>query len=462
MAVLMFLLVVYASIVFVFQYAVVTRQIFHDQVQDVETVEGLLYFDEHGVVQLRQDYYSRPQSHLLIDRLLEVRTLTGETLYRSSTLGGQPLGGPNRSGEGDEGFNERKVKLQDGTPVMIISHLHGMQGRTLLIRLGYSLQPLHDRMAQFLGLLLLAIAAALVLAGLAGQEIAKRALRPLQAMADRAEGITASNLHERLELNDPKDELGHLGGVINHLLQRLEQAFAQLQSFTADAAHELRTPLASQRTVAEVALSKELTTEGYRGTLENILESTARLNETVDALLLLSRVEASQPGANLSTFPAIQLVDEVLELLSVMLEEKSIRVLKIYGHDGSALLRADRSLLRIALLNVLHNAIKFSPTESTITISYAVLQMNDSPQLQITVQDQGPGVSDADRKQVFERFFTRKSRGTADQSGTGLGLAISRLILERSGGEIWFEPKRNEGAACLILCPAEGETGSGR
>ena len=154
--VLALLLLIYATLVFAFQYVVLTRQIFHDEVQDAITVEGLLYFDSHGALQLQQNYYSRPQSHLLLDRLMEIRDLSGKTLYRSSTLNGMSLGGPLKRGEGDDSFNERIVRLADGSHALIISHIHTMQGRTMVIRLGYNLAPLRTRMVQFLLMLLVA------------------------------------------------------------------------------------------------------------------------------------------------------------------------------------------------------------------------------------------------------------------------------------------------------------------
>jgi methyl-accepting chemotaxis protein len=215
--VLALLLVVYATAVFAIQYVALTRQIYHDEVQDVITVEGLLFFDQNGNLQLTQNYYSRPQSHLLVDRLMEVRDLSGKVLYSSSTLRGMALGGPLRVGEGDAGFDERFVELQDGTHAFVVSHIHTMQGRTVVIRLGYDLAPLRARMYQFFLLLFIAIPIALALAALAGQSIAKRALRPLEEMTVHAEHITASNLSDRLEVTNAHDELGNLARVFNHL-----------------------------------------------------------------------------------------------------------------------------------------------------------------------------------------------------------------------------------------------------
>lgn len=452
MVVLAVLLFVYAILVFAFQYAVLTRQIVHDEVQDVVTVEGLLFFDSQGILHLRQDYYSRPQSHLLIDRMMEVRDLSGAVLYRSPTLQGMSLGGPNRAGEGETNSDARLIRLQNGSHVLVISHIHTMQGQTLLIRLAYSLAPLRTRMLQFLLLLLIAIPVALVIAAAAGHAIAQKALRPLKQMAARAEGITASNLHNRLDIYNPNDELGQMARVFNHLLDRLEQAFIQLQRFTADAAHELRTPLASLRTIGEVALEKGQGSNEYKEALGSILEDTARLNDTINNLLLLAKAETTQPGSAQSVFLATELVNEVLNLLDVVVEERHITVIQDHDSVGETSVLANRDLLRVAILNVLHNALKFSPNGSTLRVSYS--RSEDSPpKLRIAFQDQGPGISPGEYQRVFERFFTSRERATASQSGTGLGLSIAKLVVDRVGGEIWFDEEIREGARCIIDLP---------
>lgn len=456
-AVLGVLLLVYAALVFTFQYGVLTRQLVHDEIQDVVTVEGLLYFDTAGSLQLHQDYFSRSQSHMLVDRLMEVRDLNGNVLYRSATLNDMPLGGPIRKGEGDKEFDERIVRLQDGTRVFLVSHIHSMQGKTLLIRLGYSIAPLRARMLQFLLLLLIAIPLALLLAGFAGQMIARKALRPLDRMAIRAESITASNLSDRLDVHNPDDELGQMAKVFNHLLDRLEQAFSQLQRFTADAAHELRTPLASLRTVGEVALESEHDEEAYRDALGNILEETQRLGETIDSLLLLARAETTQPGEQQTIFVVSDLVKGVLDLLSIVIEEKHVTMLQENDALGRALIKADRSLMRVAILNVLHNALKFSPTGSVLRITYSIDDLHPE-MLRIAFQDAGPGIPLGDNERVFDRFYTSASSHTASQSGTGLGLSITRLIVNRSGGSIYFDPVAEEGARCVIELPTVQNT----
>jgi heavy metal sensor kinase len=447
--VLAVLLALYISLVFIFQYAVLTRQIYHDEVQDVETVEGLLFFDQQNVLHLKEDYHSHPRSHLLIDRLMEVRDLSGNVLYRSDPLHGASLGGPSMPQEGDGTFNQRVIKMADGERVFLISHLHGMQGRTVLIRLGYSLSLFRDRMEQFFALLLVALPAGLLLAGFAGYAIAKRALKPMEEMAARAEQITASNLHDRLEIENEHDELGHMARVFNHLLGRLEQAFEQLRRFTANAAHELRTPLASLRAVGEVALQEAISTEEYREAIGSILEETGRLNQTIEGLLLLAKAESTQPGQAKSSFPVPELMREVLNLLGVLIEERNVTIREEYHDHDDLVVHADRSLVRIALINVIHNALKFSPQSSTLKINYAA----EPAYAQISIHDSGPGISPEDHQLVFERFFTSSSSTTSQNNGSGLGLSIAKLVLERDKGRIAFDTGVRQGARCVIRLP---------
>ncbi|WP_446742005.1 sensor histidine kinase [Silvibacterium acidisoli] len=451
-SILAVLLFVYAALVFVFQYGVLSRQLLHDEVQDIVTVEGLLHFANDGTLRLSQDYFSRPQSHLLVDRLMEVRDLDGNVLYRSPTLKGMPLGGVNRRHEGDTGFDERIVQLEDGTHVFLVSHMHSLQGKALLIRLGYSLAPLRARMMQFLLLLLVAIPLALLLAGVAGQLIARSALRPLENMTQLAAGLTANRLSGRLEILNPEDELGLMAKVFNQLLDRLEQAFQQLQRFTADAAHELRAPLAALRAVGEVALERNAGEDACRRALGDILEETQRLSETIDSLLLLARAEATQNSSETETFQVTVLSDEVVDLLSVVLEEKKITVLRIVELTQRSLVQANRKLLRVAILNVLHNALKFSPDNSILRIGYEYVE-GTSPKLRVTIHDSGPGLQKGEHEKVFDRFYTGPDSSASPHRGMGLGLSIAKLIVTRDGGAIWFDTAVERGAKCVIELP---------
>lgn len=448
-------LLVYLVVVYVFQYGLLTSQIFHDEIQDVETVEGLLRFDNQGELTLDQSYHSHPQSHLLADRLMEVQDFTGAVLYRTDTLHGMTLGKVTQTeDEGDSSFNERTVHLADGSWALMISHRHPVQGRMLLIRLGYSLSPLMARMRNFLFALILALPLALVCAGFAGFKTVRKSLAPLDDMASRAEQITVYELSGRLAVENRQDELGRVAVVFNSLLERLEQSFAQLQRFTADAAHELRTPLSSIRVVGEGALRSDQSAAQYRETISSMLEETLRLNQTVEGLLLISRAEAGEIRLDPTSFSVHVLVGDLLSLLDVLLEENGLVVREHTLEPARMTVTADRTLLRTCLLNVLHNAAKFSPAGGSITISYMHVEKQLRPFLRVSVLDEGPGISADNREKVFERFFRVRDTSLPVGDGAGLGLAIARHAIEANSGLIYFDPTQSRGALCQIEIPA--------
>jgi methyl-accepting chemotaxis protein len=198
-------------------------------VQDIETVEGLLYFEPSGRLILREDYHNHPESREVLERLVEVRAADGRVLYRNERLGNQALGGNPMQGEGEGGYSIRSARLANGTTVRMASRRHALDGHPLLIRLGYSEQPIWARVEELAVATLLAVPIVLALAGLGGYLLAKRALTPLEEMAERAEEITSERLSERLPIGEVDDELGHLARVFNKLLARLEQSFEQLR-----------------------------------------------------------------------------------------------------------------------------------------------------------------------------------------------------------------------------------------
>jgi signal transduction histidine kinase len=451
-AVLAVILLVYVAAVISFQYAQLQRQMYHDEIQDVETVEGLFSFNAQGQLVFDQRYFARPSNQQLIDRFMEVRDVSGTVLFRSATLKGQPLGDLPFPREGVDSFSERSVRLRDGTRVFMISHVHPLQGRLILIRLGFSLAPLTSRLWQFLLLLILALPVALLASTYAAYFVAQRALSPLDAMAVRAEQITVSNLSERLVIVDENDELGHMARVLNELLERLERAFAEMKRFTADAAHELRTPLAALRGTGELALERTRD-QIAREAFSNMLEEATRLNQTVDALLLLAKAETQQLESTPEIILLPELVSEILALLELVIEERKLTIIEQGRDDIRQAVRAERSFLRMALLNVIHNAVKFSPTGSVLQITYSHQLRGALDYERVCVQDEGPGIAAGEHEKVLARFFTSRNPDTAKQSGAGLGLSIAKLAVERSGGRLFFEPSVSLGAHCCIDLP---------
>ncbi|HTZ59537.1 MAG TPA: ATP-binding protein [Acidobacteriaceae bacterium] len=436
------------------QYWQLRDQLHHAEIEDLETVEGLLYFSPDGRLLLHEDYHSHPQSRLLLDRYMEVLSPDGEVLFRNERLGNMMLGSAPLPQEGDVGYKAETVRLEDGTRVLAISHLHYMNGKPLLIRLGYSTDPLRDRLFEFVGLLLLAVPVALVAAGFAGYRIAGKALNPLEQMARQTEQITARRLKERIPVDNPDDEFGHMARVLNDLLARLGESFEKLQHFTSDVAHELRTPLAAIRSVGEVGLQEKQSAERYRDIIGSMLEEVARLTSMIDTLLTIAHADSGEVQLHRTSFTLNDLIQESVTVVGVLAEEKKQTIIV----EGNSQLRvfADRGFLRMAVINLLDNAVKYSPAGSTTRLTLRDDETAAPRQgfVEVVIEDEGPGIPEDKAERVFDRFYRVDEGRTRDAGGAGLGLAIAKWAVEAHDGAISLKPRVPNGAAFSIRLPS--------
>ena len=437
----------------ILQYWQLSDQLHHAEIEDLETVEGLLYFTPDGRLLLQEDYHSHPQSRLLLDRYMEVLSPDGQVLFRNDRLHGMDLGGTPELREGDVGYQSNKMRLADGTTVLAISHLHLLQGKPLLIRLAYDTETLSRRLFAFLGLLLLAMPIALIAAGFAGYRVAGKALNPLEQMARQTEQITARRLSERIPVENPDDEFGHMARVLNGLLARLGESFEKLQHFTSDVSHELRTPLASIRSVGEVGLQENHSTEKYRDIIGSMLEEVARLTAMIDTLLTIAHADSGEVQLHRTVFGLNDLVQESVAVVGVLAEDKRQTILVAGGSQFNV--SADRNFLRMAVINLLDNAVKYSPTGSTIRLRLS--EGDATPDLaqfvELAIEDEGPGIPADKAKRVFDRFYRVDEGRTRDAGGAGLGLAIAKWAVESHGGTIDLRPRLPNGSVFNIRLP---------
>ena len=437
----------------ILQYWQLSDQLHHAEIQDLETVEGLLYFTPDGRLLLHEDYHSHPQSRLLLDRYMEVLSPAGQVLFRNDRLHGMDLGGAPTPGEGEVGYESKRMHLADGTRALGISHLHILQGKPLIIRLAYSTEPLTERLFEFIGLLLLAMPAALIVAGFAGYRVAGKALNPLEEMAQKTEQITAQRLNERIPVDNPDDEFGHMSRVLNGLLSRLGESFEKLQYFTSDVSHELRTPLAAIRSVGEVALQDEHSPEKYRDIIGSMLEEVARLTAMIDTLLTIAHADSGAVELHLTTFKLNDLVQESVAVVGVLAEDKKQTIL-VAGNSQLSV-SADRSFLRMAVINLLDNAVKYSPAGCNIQVS--VRDSERAPDraslVGVVIEDEGPGIPEDKAERVFDRFYRVDEGRTRDAGGAGLGLAIAKWAVEAHGGAISLTPRLPHGSVFSIWLP---------
>ncbi|MBZ5659453.1 MAG: HAMP domain-containing protein [Acidobacteriia bacterium] len=432
-----------ASFVLVWQ---LHEQLERHVVQDLEMVEGLLYFDGGGHLHFNEDYHNHSESKLVQERFLEVLSPDGAILYRNDRLGNRTIGGAPFPGEGVGGYSERSERVSDGTSLVLASRQHSMQDRTILIRVGYSPQPIWTHLKEFVAILLLALPLTLAAASIAGYLMAKRALDPISQMARQAEEITTERLHDRLPM-ESDDELGHLAGVFNQMLARIEQSFEQLRRFTADASHELRTPLASIRTIGEVGLQCDATPEEYRDIIGSILEEINRMTSLVDNLLMLSRADAGQIPLNLDMFPVAEVMKDAALLLEPLMDEKEQKFR--LEADEEILVRGDRLILRQAAINILHNAVKFTPVGGNI----AARIFCEGSRIVLSVTDSGPGISTEHLARVFDRFYRIDPSRSNIYKGAGLGLSIAQWVAQAHDGEIGLSPAKDGGCTFWIRLP---------
>jgi heavy metal sensor kinase len=425
------------------------NQLDHYAIQDIETIEGLLYFDFGGHLTLREDYHNHPESKRVLERFVEVRSNDGRVLYRNEHLSDQALGDTPLPGEGEGGYSTRSERLSNGTLVRRVSRRHIMDGHPLLIRLAYSEDAIWARVRELAVASLLALPIILGLAGFAGNLLAQRALAPLGEMARRAEQITSERLHERLPIVDVGDELAQLARVFNSLLARLEQSFDQLKRFTADASHELRTPLTAMRSVGEVALQRKGTREEYGDTIGSMLEEVNRLTALVDNLLTISRADAGRIPLHPTSFSAMGMAREAAGLFEVLIEEKSQQV--VVQGDESVVLIGDRVFLRQALVNIIHNAVKYSPVGGLITVR---VKSESGGQVRLEVTDNGPGISPEHSSRIFNRFYRVDESRSREMGGAGLGLSIAQWAVKVHGGNILLLPTDGIGCTFQISLPA--------
>jgi len=423
-------------------------QLVRHAIQDIETVEGLLYFTPQGQLKVRDDYHNHAGCHLLLERLMEVRSPEGNVLLRNEVLGSRSLGESLLPHEGEGGYSERESLMSDGMRIQLVSRRHSVEGHPTIIRVGYSQEPLWKQFRADLVALLLPLPGVLVIAGIGGYMLASKSLKPIQDLTRRASEINSDRLHERLPVNASDGELADLAVVFNTVLVRLEQSFEQLRRFTADASHELRTPLTVMRSVGEVGLRKHSTPEAYRDVIGSMLEEANKVTRLVDHLLTIARADAGQVQLHPLMFPAANMAQECASLFDVLLEENG-QQLKVETTEDT-MVCCDWLLLRQALVNVVHNAIKYTPRGGTISVRIR----SEGDQVVVEVEDSGPGIPEDQLSKIFERFYRVEEGRSRGSGGAGLGLAIASWSIEIQGGTI--AAHNNEGAGCVftITLPA--------
>jgi two-component system OmpR family sensor kinase len=324
-------------------------------------------------------------------------------------------------------------------------------GTRYLIVVGSSLEPTDEELEFLRDILGYIVPLSLIFAGIGGWFLARKSFAPVVAMAERARQIGVGNLSGRLPVANPRDELGQLAGTFNELLGRLEASLTQQRQFMADASHELRTPVATARTAAGVALQQPNRAEAeYRETLQIIEQQTIRLSRVVDDMFTLARADAGNYPVRTTPMYLDEVLDDVVRASRVL---ASARNVSIDSADAApAPFDGDEDLLRRMIGNLLDNAVRHSPPGSSVSVE--LQKAND--RYAVFISDRGPGVPPEMTGHIFERFYRAGGDRGRDHDGAGLGLALARWIAQVHGGDVVLARTSEEGSTFAISLPHAG------
>jgi two-component system OmpR family sensor kinase len=330
-----------------------------------------------------------------------------------------------------------------------------LKGQTYTLVILQSLHPQKEMLEEVQTTFAWVIPIAIFLASIGGYFLAKKSLAPVVAMSRKAGRIGAKNLHERLPIQNAKDELGRLAASFNELLERVDESFERQRRFMSDASHELRTPAAILRGESEVALSRaERPAEEYRESLAVLHAEAQRLTQIVEDLFTLTRADAGQYPLSPHDVYLDELVAECAHATRSLALARQITLTCEVPEELP--ICADEALLRRMILNLLDNAIKYTPQGGRVAVSCE----RSGTQYAVSVTDSGPGIPEDLHQRVFERFFRAdkaRTRSENDGGGAGLGLSIARWIAEAHHGRLILARSDSTGSTFTALLPANVE-----
>jgi heavy metal sensor kinase len=320
------------------------------------------------------------------------------------------------------------------------------QGTQWIVRVARSDRDVQAALRQLLVQMALAVPAVLVVAVASGMFLAGRALDPIAAITRTADQIGVEDLGRRIGIHG-RDEVGRLAATFDGMLNRLERAFVQQRQFTADASHELRTPLAMLMSQIDIALERNRTPDQYQQILRSLREDVADLSRLTSELLMLARAEAGQEPLATEHVRLTDLVSGVVTSMEPLASARQVRV--VVEQRGHPVVDGDEARLMQLVINLLDNAIKYTPAGGTVTVT----TRHDPGWALIEVEDTGPGIQPEQRERIFERFF-RVDSARLRGGGSGLGLAISRWIAQAHGGDIQVRGGVAGGSTFCVRLPA--------
>jgi len=339
------------------------------------------------------------------------------------------------------------------TPFRVISTPLYREGKlTYIVQLGTHLHFLRKSLSGFKGNILAAIPIMLVLGSLGGWMLARKSLAPIGYITSKTQTITSQNLGERLTPRGTNDEMDDLIRTINGMIGRLEESFKRMAEFTADASHELKTPLCAMRGEAEVLLSKARASEEYQEALVHFLEQFDHLNQMISDLILLSKFDSSQVELSMAPLRLDLLIEEICSLFQVLAEQRGLVLEMEKGQEVTV--AGDKARLQQLFTNLIDNAIKYT-SEGSIRVFIE----KDRETAMVKVRDTGIGIPQQEQGKIFKRFYRVDKSRSRETGGVGLGLNIAEWIVNAHHGRIAVESESNRGSTFTVYLPLSKTSG---
>jgi len=376
---------------------------------------------------------------------LQISDTDGRSIYRSQSLAEHSLPPVSLDQLENPLYQNRKLGK---IPFRILSQKMGVGGHVFVVQIGSTLDEDIETLEAFQKYLLMFAPVLLLAASGVGYWLSRKALAPVDALTRTAHTISGHNLSSRLEQLHTGDELQRLSDTLNQMLARIESAFRRVTEFTADASHELRTPIALIHTEAELALRRSRDESEYREALRHILLEADRTAKLIDELLALARADS---GSESLAIAPVDLLTTVHESASKWNQVASLRDLRFEEHSAAQplIVMGDENALRRVVDILLDNAFKYTPSPGKITLSAE--QQNG--RVIVSVEDTGIGIASEDQTRIFERFYRVDKARSRALGGAGLGLAIAHWIVQLHQGSITVKSDPGNGSVFRVELP---------
>jgi heavy metal sensor kinase len=337
---------------------------------------------------------------------------------------------------------------QGDVPVRVISYpIFENNNFKGVVQVGSALDEAQDYLSKILTVLAISIPLALILFSCGGWFLASRALKPVDLITRTARKISAENLSQRLEVVNPNDEIGRLAQTFNTTLTKLESSFVRARQFSADVSHELRTPLTILRGETEMGLKCTSDPAEFRLLLQSNLEEINRMSGIIEYLLELSRAEAGVLALDLKELDLKELLAEQVQTVGVLAQEKQVNL--VFEESRPVIVRADKMRLRQIFVNLLDNAVKYTPAGGDARL---ILEREGS-WAKVSVRDTGKGITAESLPRIFDRFYRVDEARNRAHGGTGLGLSLVKSFVEAHGGMIDVSSVPGKGSLFVVYLP---------